>query len=216
MFGESNYGDFIPVMYRHYSLTPDSRRDMIFLGKKTLQCLADFWEKHAESQDRVAETAPTYKARERAEEQAKREREMAEILRGFVKEAEPKPNLFAIPVIKTGSRVTCFLENPDRYVSGVVAKIKASTTRHDDDDTVEINDATAVIRINNLLLGQQTISYALGDFTMFATEDFEYFRKHQRFFELYLNYHAKTVPEHDKVARMLRCLSDQPDPPEAA
>lgn len=214
MFG-GHYEDFIPVMYRHYSLKLDSYRDLLFMGKESLQCLARFWEKHAKTCDRIAnDPKSNYEKREYAESQAREERYMAGELRRFAKEAESKPNLFERPTFRKGLQVTCFLENPDRYVSGVLVKVKAEAEMRED-DVIEIKDAILIIRTYDQS-GQHLIEYAPDGFTLFTTEDFEFFQAHWSYFKFYLNYHTWTIPERDKVNRMLYCLSGQPNPPEVA
>ncbi|MBQ1528599.1 hypothetical protein IIZ77_03065, partial [Candidatus Saccharibacteria bacterium] len=121
--GDIMYGDYfeqyIPVKYRHDSLELRTYREMEFLGRENLQLLARFWKQHAEKRAKNAETAATYEEREKADFDAREERILAKELNKIAAEAEPKPLLFEKPTFKTGSRVICFLENPDRYVSGI-------------------------------------------------------------------------------------------------
>ncbi|MBQ1528401.1 hypothetical protein IIZ77_01995, partial [Candidatus Saccharibacteria bacterium] len=63
---------------------------------------------------------------------------------------------------------------------------------------------------------QHTIEYVPDGFSLFMADDFEYFKTHPRFFRLYLNYYTQTIPERDKVDRMIACLPPRHTPPDAA
>lgn len=210
------FDDFMPWSVNSDRLNLKDRRDMVNLGRENLLFLAKFWEQHAKKMyAKVDNPATTYQNRERFEHDARDSTFKAREIKKIAETAESKPRLFEKPAFKTGSQVTCFLEKPDRFVSGVLAKVKADATINED-GTAEIKDAILSIRVYDHS-GQHLIDYVPDGFTLFMTEDFEYFRRHWQFFELYLNYHTWTIPERDKVNRMLYCLlSSLPDPPTAA
>lgn len=209
MFGDY-FEDFIPVMYRHGDIRLNSRRDMIFLGKENLQLLARFWERHAAKREKNSETAARYEDRERAASDAREERFYAGELRRFAKEAESKPMIFSKPTFHVNDRITYFLENPDRFVSGKLSKIS-----HYDEEAGTATFSLLVID----KLGAHTIEFEPEEFSLYKTEDFEYFRAHISFFETYLSYYAEHITECDKAQRILRAaaaLSPRSDPPDAA
>lgn len=217
MFGDY-YEKYIPVMYRHDSLELDDESKLFFLGRENLQCLAAFWKQHAETCQNISEDmSKDYKTRERNARQAADERRMFKELSDMAKKAASKPCLFERPAIKTGSRVTCFLENPDRYVSGIVAKVNAGIVIIDDaadgkKPIVHIDDVTMLVRLSD----QQVIRCIPDNFTPLMTEDFEYFRQNKRYFRTYLKYRVRKFPEEDKVERMLACLQPPSTPPDVA
>ena len=205
------FDDFIPAMISSENLSLRSQRDMANLGKENLQFLIRFWKKRAEKMRAKVKVEPDFEKRGQFEYEANSAAHKASELKKIAEGAESKPHLFEKPTFETGSHVTCFLEQPDRYVSGILIKIKADT----DEDAVTGKNAVFFIRVFDQS-GQHTIEYAPDGFSLFMTDEFEYFKAHWGFFRLYLEYHTYSIPDRDKADRMLFCISRQPPPPEAA
>jgi len=198
------FEDFIPEIYKG-NLELLSARDMVFLGKDNLQLLARFWEHHIKNLTNRLQLESDFEKREKLERRIASVSYMARELRRMSKDADSKPLLFVKPTLKASTRVVIFLENPARFVPGVIAKI-----------VVDEESQTGIFYVRSYGGNHELIAYEPDGFSIFLADDFEYFKRHQRYFGLYLSYYADTVPERDKVMRMLDCLSSQPDPPPAA
>ncbi len=207
------FDDFMPWSVNSENLNLRNRRDMVNLGKENLQFLARFWKKHAEKMSAKVKTETDFHRRERflqdVEDSTFKAREIRKIAEG----AESKPCLFEKPTFKTGNRITCFMENPDRFISGILAKVKADT--EEEDEEVRIKSAALTIRVYDQS-GQHLIDFVPEGFTVFRTEDYEFFKTHLDYFRLYLNYYTQSIPDRDKADRMLFCISGQPSPIDAA
>ena len=207
------FDDLMPWSINTENLDLRTRRDVEFLGKLNLQYASRTWRKHAEKMSAKVKTEPDYQRREKFQIDAEKSFRKANELRKIAESAESKPCLFEKPTFKTGARVTCFLEKPDRFVSGILTKVKAET--EEEDEEVRITDAVLTIRVYDQS-GQRLIDFAPNGFTLFPTEDYEYFKTHLSFFRVYLNYYAQSIPDRDKADRMLFCITGQSGPPEIA
>lgn len=208
------FDDFMPGSIDSENLNLRDRRDMVNLGKENLMFLATFWKKHAEKMRAKIKVEPDYRRREKFEQDADESAFKAREIRKIAEGAESKPRLFEKPTFKTGARVTCFMEKPDRYVSGILAKVKADT--EEEDEEVVLSNAVLAIRVYDQSGRQQLIDFVPEGFTMFLTEDYEYFKTHLAYFRMYLGYFAQSVPDQDKANRMLFCISGQSNPIDVA
>ncbi len=206
------FEDFMPWSVNSESLKLRDRRDMINLGKENLQFLARFWKQHADKMSaKVNDPNVTFHNREKFEQDAEDSAFKARELRKLAEEADSKPRLFEKIAFESGSQVTVFQENPDRFVSGVIAKIKPAAN---DDETADVHHARFLIRPTGTF-ESGIIDYTPDGFTLFLTKDFEYFQHHPMFFRLCLNYHTWSIPDRDKVDRMIFCVTGSSDPPDA-
>ena len=209
------FDDFMPWSINSESLSLKSRRDLDNLGKENLHFIARFWEGHAKKMYDKANTATAYEEREKFKHDASRSNFKAREIRKIAKTAPSKPRIFEKPSFKTGDRVVCFLEKPSRFCSGVITKMKIDNPIFDEANGI-ITAKNAVFLIRTYDNKSDRITYEPDGLTLFTAEDFEYFKNDWYFFRVYLNYYAQTITEHDKVERMLCCISGQPDPPTAA
>lgn len=210
------FDDFMPWSINSENLSLKNRYDMDNLGKENLLFVARFWEQHARKMYDKANTATTYEEREKFKYDASRSSFKAREIRKIAKTAQSKPCIFEKPSFKTGDSVVCFLEQPSRFCFGIIAKINITNPVFDEaDEVIAVENAVFLIRINDQS-ERRLITYVPDALTLFTSKDFEYFRSHWHYFKTYLNYYAQTISEHDKVNRMLSCLSGQPDPPTVA
>ncbi|MBR3319724.1 hypothetical protein IKG20_00215 [Candidatus Saccharibacteria bacterium] len=206
MFNDA-FGDFIPAQYDG-DLELENRRDVIFLGRENLTFLKDFWESRARKFDSTLDSIRDYRKFEARKAEIERCQFKASELERFIKEAESKPRIFEKTAFRVGSKVVCFQEKPDCYVSGEVSEI------YMDPETRSLN---IIIRVSGNA-NFDIIRNRPDGFTLFTAEDFEYFKRHIRFFEIYLRYYTQTVTERDKVSRMLKTIVrlSRPEPTDIA
>lgn len=198
------FNDFMPWSVNSEALDLRDRRDLLYLGKENLQYLAKFWKKHADKMYAKVKTEPDYYRREKYERDAEDSAYKAREISKIAEDAVSKPRLFEKPTFVTGSHVTCFLEDPDRFVSGILVKVK--TDAYVDENPVVIEGVVMSIRVNDGS-GYHLIDYIPDGFSIFMTSDFEYFKTHSHYFRIYLNYHTGSLPERDKCDRMISCVS---------
>ena len=216
----------IPVSYRsaYVSITTDN--DLLALGKENLYYLARVWEKCAEkAKATMAETTNSDKL-DRLSSKVRAYSDRARHLRTVAKDAFDKPKIFERPVLHIGSRVTCFLMDPDRFVSGTLAKVvdvkniapvsaPAENTEDDEDSKAKTATAKFVIRVSDSH-GSHDYTYTPDILTLYPTEDFEFYRSHPKYLGLTLRLRMNVITPSelafiDRILNALPGIEDEDD-----
>ena len=204
----------IPVSYRNTAyVTIQTDNDLCTLGKQNLYFLARRWESWAENaKAKLAKTTDAeeqYDLRERIHSYLDRARH----LRTIAKSAYDKPRIFERVGFRVGSRVTCFLTDPDRFVSGTLVRY-SNVEYTKDEENPSIKSVDFVIRVDGgPLRGAHDITIVPNPLTIYHTEDFQFYRHYPRYFNLTLRYriNVMTPSESVLIERIMTALENLHD-----
>ncbi|MBQ3293696.1 hypothetical protein IJG96_00995 [Candidatus Saccharibacteria bacterium] len=194
--------DCIPVSYFDEKLGINGNASLLYLGKASLRWLAEFWKTRRKKFIEKRDTATTSEARERAKDEIEYCTGNIKLLESLIRtEGETfalKPNIFE-RIIRIGTRVAVFRENPDRYVIGKIVKFKVV------DDTVE----SVVVRSFDRDTSQTIeLEFTPNKITMCTEEQFNYYRQDKDFYRFVLKYRFPmlTPSEYSIIDRMVAAL----------
>ena len=212
MFPDTMAAACIPVSYRNAYVTIETDNDLRYLGKENLQFLARFWEACAVKARSTRDATVNAEEWDRLDGRARSANDRSHHLRSLSKTSISKPRLFERPTYRVGSKVTCFMENPDRFISGTLSEINGISDASDEEneDVVQIQSATFTIKVYDANLPQRyrEYTYVPDGLTLYPTEDFEYYRHHPSYFNMTLRYHitVMTPTESAYINRIMDAL----------
>ena len=177
--------------------------DLIYLGRENLQYLARFWKKRMEKFADKRDRAKGSSERDDFDEEVRDCHEKYDYLKKLTVATPSKPLLFEKTIIRIGSKVTCFISETDRYISGSIVKIN-----YDE----ELETGTFVVRVYDKNVSTKAYDYVYtpDGLSLVTTDDFKYYCDNPDYFRFTLRYRARSMTPTESVLieRMLRALPD--------
>ncbi len=181
---------------------------LLYYGRESLQMLSAIWNFSDTSLSRTGVASDSVETRLALVSEAQECREKSEYLSNLAIRAESKPQLFRRAPYLVNDRVTCYfdeLPSPARkfarnrhFVDAVVTRVIDGNGKH---PSYRLN-----FRSKNGEISPVQFLLAPDRISVYPRNDFPYFRLHPNFFRLYLELHAQTDLEHEKINRILAAL----------
>ncbi len=194
--------DCIPVSYFDEKLGINGNASLLYLGKTNLRWLAEFWKNRRKKFIEKRNATNNSEARERANDEIEYCTGNIKLLESLIRTEsdtfEAKPNIFEY-VVRVGTRVAVFRENPDRYVVGNIVKIKG------DDNAVESVVVRSFDRSSSRTI---ELEFTPSNIIMCTEEQFRYYCRDKDFYRFVLKYRFPmlTPTEYSMIDRMVAAL----------
>lgn len=204
---EENLFNFIPSgLCTYFATDAITELNLIYLGREALLALSQAWLNRTEELFRRSKAADSTELRILIASDAQECRKKGYYLRNLSYRADSKPQIFRQEHFRVGERVTCFFQQPPRYIRILIGErpfanlVVTGVSGSQKSPLYRLNPRKdGVVNPNGFYFKPDRVS-------IFPTDDFSYLKCHPNFFRMYLSFRARTEPELQKIGRVLSAL----------